>query len=272
MKKLLCAFLCVILSMNIITATEDDTILIEGVPIIKQFPELPTGCEVTSLAMLLNYYDIKIDKLGLAEDLPKGLLPSFTDGELIGGNPSDVFVGSPYSDSGFGVYHEPMLALLEAYMPGRSVNLSGSSLDMLFQSVDMGHPVLVWATIPYNNRLLDIEYNYSWKTYTGEQIQWMGNEHVMVLTGFSLNRDIVYLNDPYNGTEIQIDINAFEEKWIALGRQAITVNDGFEYDHQVSRFANFDNYLKYNNIKVSSNSEVFHYRRLFKERYIVDRF
>lgn len=272
MKKLIGAFLCVILSMNFITAAENDTILIEGVPVIKQFPELPTGCEVTSLAMLLNFYDIKIDKLGLAEDMPKGLLPAFSDGALIGGNPNELFVGSPYSESGFGVYHQPMLELLEAYMPGRSVNLTGTNLETLFQSIDSGHPVLVWATIPYNGGLLDVEYTYSWKTNYGSVINWMGNEHVMVLTGYSINQGIVYLNDPYNGQEIQIKISEFEDKWLELGQQAITVNDGFEYDHQVTRFTNFENYLKFNNIKVSSNSEVFHYRRLFKKRYIVDRF
>lgn len=36
-------------------------------PIIKQFPELPRGCEVTSLAMFLQYYQVKTDKMELAK-------------------------------------------------------------------------------------------------------------------------------------------------------------------------------------------------------------
>lgn len=34
---------------------------------IKQLPELPTGCEVTSLAMALNFYDLNIKHTSLAD-------------------------------------------------------------------------------------------------------------------------------------------------------------------------------------------------------------
>lgn len=37
-----------------------------NVPIENQMPDLPNGCEVTSLAMLLNYYGIKVTKEDLA--------------------------------------------------------------------------------------------------------------------------------------------------------------------------------------------------------------
>ena len=40
---------------------------------VSQYPELPTGCEVTSLAMVLHYREINIDKCEIADKyLDKG--------------------------------------------------------------------------------------------------------------------------------------------------------------------------------------------------------
>ena len=52
-------------------------------------PDLPNGCEVTSLAMLLNYYGINVTKEDLAQKIAH---VSSYDGNYRG-NPNKGFVG-----------------------------------------------------------------------------------------------------------------------------------------------------------------------------------
>ena len=61
------------------------------VPLENQYPELPNGCEVTSLSMLLQYYGIKVNKLNLSENIKH--VSSYTDDGKYRGNPHVGFVG-----------------------------------------------------------------------------------------------------------------------------------------------------------------------------------
>jgi uncharacterized protein YvpB len=82
--------------------------LILDVPLIAQNPELKYGCEVTSLAMVLQYAGIKVNKTELANSIKKD-----NDPLIIGkggniehwGDPNDGFVGDiTGKKKGYAVY------------------------------------------------------------------------------------------------------------------------------------------------------------------------
>ena len=56
---------------------------------VLQLPELPTGCEITSLVTVLNYYGYDISKTQLADEY-------LECGEVGDTDPNEKFIGSPY--------------------------------------------------------------------------------------------------------------------------------------------------------------------------------
>ena len=103
------------------------------VPYLSQEGILPTGCEVTSTAMVMQYWGVDVDAVTLAEELPCGELRWKEDGLLYGPHPKDLFVGSPFDSSGFGCF-APVIADL---VPTVDKNLhaeviEGASLEELY--------------------------------------------------------------------------------------------------------------------------------------------
>ena len=70
---------------------------IDNFPCLNQLPELPTGCEVTSLTMVLNYLGYDADKTDIAANyLEKGDYPD--------ANPNTTFVGTPFDKASYGCF------------------------------------------------------------------------------------------------------------------------------------------------------------------------
>ncbi len=193
-------------------------ILIDA-PIITQFPELARGCEVTSLAMLLQFAGVKVDKLTLAEQIPK--VPYFEDG--FHGNPNDGFVGNIYSfnKSGYAVYHKPIEDLANSYLPGKIINLTGSDFQTIKEYLLTGTPVWVIVTSTFNR--LPEEAWQTWNTKSG-QVKITMREHSVLLTGF--DHDYIYFNDPFKTEKnSKVAIEKFEAGWKQIGSQAITLKE-----------------------------------------------
>jgi uncharacterized protein YvpB len=95
----------------------NDPRFIVDAPLIAQYPQLPRGCEVTRLAMMLNHASIHVSKMTLAKQVKKDPTPyKVKDGNTYLGNPNTGFVGDMYDlkKPGYGVYHEPIFDLASA--------------------------------------------------------------------------------------------------------------------------------------------------------------
>lgn len=187
------------------------------VPLINQLdePSLFNGCEITSLAMMLNYADSQVTKNELAEAIPK---VDYLDADGHYGNPNEGFVGDIYGiDIGYSVYHKPIYELAKQYATDKQVvDLTGEKFSQILQQLTAGNPVWVITTVPMS-ATKDME---TWQTANGTvDISW--NVHSVLITGFSPSS--VYVNDPYGEKNKEVDRDDFEAAWTQMGSQAIVV-------------------------------------------------
>jgi uncharacterized protein YvpB len=190
------------------------------VVLIKQNPELRYGCEVTSLAMVLNYAGVKTDKMDLYRSIQKDPDPikRAGNGDILNwGNPADGFVGDMTGrQAGYAVFDKPMEALVNQKLPDRAVNLTNQPFEKVLEHVSAGYPVVVWTTGDY--RLPD-----RWESwYHGRQIiKTPLDLHAVVLVGYDAN--YVYLNDPLSGRkQVRVEKEKFIASWKALQNRAVS--------------------------------------------------
>jgi uncharacterized protein YvpB len=182
-----------------------------------QKPELPRGCEVTALAMMLRYAGAATDKMTLAAEVDK--VPYLANG--LYGDPNIGFVGDMYTmaNPGYGVYHEPIERLAERYLPGRLIYLTGSSFDdILHDHVGQNRPV--WIITNATFKKLDPSLFTTWLTTSGNiQITWQ--EHSVLITGY--DSEHVYIDDPLDAdANKQLARDDFREAWEQMGKQALS--------------------------------------------------
>ncbi|WML28517.1 C39 family peptidase [Neobacillus sp. OS1-33] len=192
-----------------------------NVSVIRQLPELPRGCEVTSLAMLLNYSGTKANKMTLAKQVKKDPAKlTRKNGKIYFGHPNYGFVGNMYTFNkpGWGVFNKPIEALAEKYKPNRIKNLTGKPFETILSYVSAGHPVWIINTSWFSR--VPNEYWQTWYTSHGT-IRITYKEHSVVITGYDSN--YVYFNDPLDGTKNKKrPIKSFVAGWKQFGSQAIS--------------------------------------------------
>lgn len=146
-----------------------------GVPLIAQRPQLPTGCEITAVSMMLNYAGDHATKTQLANEMPRS------------SNPNKGFVGSPYSKSGWYIYPKGLMPLVKRHL-GSVKNLTNSGLYSLRKSIDRNHPVVIWLA----------------------PLDGFPN-HALTVTGYSKN--YFYLNDPWLKKRIVMSNKRIRKLW-----------------------------------------------------------
>lgn len=189
---------------------------------LNQYPQLPNGCEVTSLSMLLAKIGHPVNKVKLAHMEPtdptkRTFKPNGTT--TFWGNPNVGFVGSPFErDKGYGIYHGPITKLLDEIVPGQAVDLTGKPFARILQSVASGIPVVVWDTAtfkPTNSWT-------GWNTPEG-RIKITLQEHAVLLVGYDSTQ--LFVNNPLNGEKAEpVNRSNFIAAWKQLGEQAVTIN------------------------------------------------
>lgn len=185
------------------------------VPLINQMsaPQLYNGCEVTSLAMILNYSGYSVTKNELAEKIKT--VP-FKYGNGLYGNPNAGFVGDIDDGPGYAVYNGPVYNLAKQYAGDQVVNLTGSPFIELLKKVSAGEPVWVITTTSFGP-VSDFK---RWQTPQGA-VNITFSEHSVVITGYDSN--YIYINDPYGVKNRKVNRNYFEKAWIQMGSQAIFI-------------------------------------------------
>ncbi len=192
---------------------------------ILQLPELPVGCEITALTILLRHCGFDAEKT----DMATNYLPiswgnaRYEDGLTYKDSFFDYFIGDPFG-RGYGCFSGAIEKAANKYISehggGYTVkNISGAHPDVLYDYLAAGTPVLCWAT----DGMIEPEYYETWyDNETGEQLDWYLNEHCFVLAGFNMDADVVTLNDPMKGI-IDYNINKFETRYDQMYRQAIVI-------------------------------------------------
>lgn len=169
-----------------------------------QLPELPSGCEVTSLTMVLRSMGFTLSKTEIADNY------LVVDGSERG------FLASPYEDNGGG-FPPGIVNAANAYLDANNVifrahDLTGSTFEALCALVDAGIPVCVWTTLQFNEPNYDLS--------LGATETWFVNEHCVVLYG-ATETDVEIAN-PLEGIQ-GVDRLQFASAYEACGSMALTI-------------------------------------------------
>lgn len=179
---------------------------------IFQYPELPNGCEATSLAIAMNYQGYAVDKVDLADNY----MPKMKIWKDFANDPEYYYMGDPHIESGRGSgfyclagcvcstidnynYYNEMAVPYE--------NLTGSPVGVLYQKVWEGSPVIVWGTQQWQEPIIRKNGTYH-------------KSHCMVLTGYT--NATVTICDPIYGDYV-LDRYVFETIWQKMGSRAVVV-------------------------------------------------
>lgn len=223
---------------------------------INQKPELPTGDEITSLAMVLQHLGYDVNKEILARDY----LRCAERGEATF---SQAFIGSPFEEDGMGCFAPVVVDAAQRYISsqggGKNVKtLNADNFEDVLLRVASDYPVLVWI-----NRNLELrKEEYCFTVYSGgsvtmpavttapaagftgtgvssdtaaetttstvslgtskQDVYWIPNATCVVLTGYDMDNGTVTVIDPLQG-EVTYEMGMFKTSYNALYKQAVII-------------------------------------------------
>ena len=194
--------------------------------IIEQYPELPTGCEITAMTMVLNYYGYNVDKVTMALDYMPKVQAEFyrsEDGRLMGPDLENYFVGDPTEDSGYICGTGAIVTAANAYLSDVGSSLTAMAMknaqpEELYDLIDQGTPVVIWCTINMEDRAE----TDGWYREDGTYMEWSTNDHGAVLIGY--DEDTVTVADPIY-SRITVSRAQFEKIFAERGGQCVILTE-----------------------------------------------
>ncbi|WP_031556719.1 C39 family peptidase [Lachnospira multipara] len=197
-------------------AVASDKYVIKGFPLLSQKVDLPSGCEISSLAMVLNYHGVDINKDKLVDCLETG---------DYGDNIFTKFIGNVREDHSFGCMAEAICNAADEYLElsGNTNlkvgNISGTDVDGLLALVAAGYPVIVWGTEDMKSVG---DHSQIWN-YEGVPMGFIKGEHCLVLIGFDRENDRVIMADPLKDNYVEYSLTAFKLRYRAQFSQAVLI-------------------------------------------------
>ncbi len=165
-------------------------------------------CETRSAVDLAAFFGLSIDAFEFLTRLPKS------------DDPNEGFVGNYWDErghlppAGYGVYQEPIAALLRAYgLP--AAGYKNYTWEQLKREIASGKPVMVWVA---GNTEVGTAVPYT--PSSGITTYVVPYQHTVVVTGYT--QDTVTIQD--GGQLYTRDLNTFLLSWQVLENRAIVVN------------------------------------------------
>ncbi len=195
---------------------------IMNIPVVKQHPELPHGCEITSLAATLKFLGQDVNKVELA----KNYLPRkefyIKNKKLYGADPMQYYVGSPWKQNGWFCYAPPIVSAANKYfseknLPYVAVDFSKKTEQDFRKEIANGNLILIWTTRDLNY----VKNIRKWHFENTNQAQIVPvNLHCVVLRGFEKNK--VHYMDPITANQ-SADVRKFFNRYRHLGSHAVLI-------------------------------------------------
>ena len=181
------------------------------VNIIYQYPDMPSGCEITSLTMTLNYIGINVSNKYLADNYL-----DTTEYDMF-----KSFVGSVYDDHSFGCFAPVIVKAANSFFLDNNINaeavdISGSTREEIYDYIEDGDPVIIWNTedmLPMKNEVYYID---------GNEFIWYDNEHCVVICGYDKNNKTVEIADSIAG-KVTRDADIFFQRYEDMLSQAVYI-------------------------------------------------
>lgn len=190
---------------------------------VLQNPAYPNGCEIASLAAVLQYngFDATLDELNETY-LPRQDF-SFSKRGAFGPDPEKYYVGDPASKQGWYCFEQPLADAADAYLSDqgsglRACILTGAGMDELKAWLEKGVPIIVWFTVNYGTPVYSS--GFRWILETGEQYIPYSNLHCLVLT--AIEEGACRLADSLAGIT-EVGVEHFEKIYTQMGRRALVV-------------------------------------------------